>query len=372
MDIQYIQQFKDREEVQLLDDSVIDLINELFSSSNIKLKKYNNNDKKQNFNNSIKASINRIDNKTNFIINKISDTNTDAIIKEFITTFNYLTQDDFNIVQKCFFVELIKNDTFQKPIYDLYNNISIIYSSVCKINENYFINLIENKILNDYIEPLNDDLFNELNNEDNRINFLNLLHIMLNNKLNNDFVNEFTNVLLKTNEIPDIICWFRLNNIDKSLLEHKKEEKLSLRYNVLLENILNEDNNDNTVLINIDEDDNDDTKTELETEIDNIIEEYLFLKDFDEVRIYCKKIGENNELTFITELLIYYFTKRNTDQYLEYKNLFTSLYSKRIIKKKNFLTAWFNVIKMDLTDYTNIQSKKNNIKQIYNLLNMKI
>ena len=226
--------------------------------------------------------------------------------------------------------------------------------------------------MNDYIESLNDDLLNELNNEDNRINFLNLLHIMLNNKLNNDFINEFTNVLLKTNEIPDIICWFRLNNIDKSLLEHKKEEKLSLRYNVLLENILNEDNNDNTVLINIDEDDNEDTKTELETEIDNIIEEYLFLKDFDEVRIYCKKIGENNELTFITELLIYYFTTRNIDKYLEYKNLFTLLYSKRIIKKKNFLTAWFNVIKMDLTDYTNIQSKKNNIKQIYNLLNMKI
>jgi hypothetical protein len=53
MDIKYIQQFKDREEVQTLDENILNNILELFSSSNIKIKRYNNTEKKNSFNDNI-------------------------------------------------------------------------------------------------------------------------------------------------------------------------------------------------------------------------------------------------------------------------------------------------------------------------------
>lgn len=372
MDIKYIQQFKDREEVQTLDEDILNNILELFSSSNIKIKRYNNTEKKNSFNDNIKNSIKRVDNKTNLIINKISNTNINVITKEFITTFNYLTQKDFDIVQKCFFIELIKNDTFQKSIYELYNNISIIYINHCNLNEHSFINLVENKIINDYIENLNDDFFESLNNEDSRINFLNLLNLMNTNKLNNNFIDNFTTILLNTDEIPDILCWFKINNItDYSLLENKKEKDLSNRFRILLDNVLENNMDDEEYSIDDDEDE-EDNKTELETEIDNIIEEYLFLNDFNEIKIYCKKLGENNELLFMTELLNYYFISKSDEHFNDYRNLFTLLYSKRTIKRINFIDAYNNVLQNNLSLYKNINQKKNNIKQIYNLLKIKI
>ena len=257
MDIDYLLSFKDEPEVQNIDESILNKINSLFSKSYSK--SYSKKIKKKVVkpvlkNNVLKStklqnSKNKIENKVGLILNKLSDNNFDKLIIEFIETFNDVNQDDFDLILKTFFIKLIKHKKFQNVIFNFYKTISIIYINKFNLNEKYLIDFIENKIIYDY-QDKGKDIFNDINfktldTEDLRINNLLLIKLMIDNKkLKTQIYEIITELIIKTDYIPDVYIWFNVNknNIKYEnyfdILKLKLKNNLCKRYYVLLENLL--------------------------------------------------------------------------------------------------------------------------------------
>ena len=114
---------------------------------------------------------------------------------------------------------------------------------------------------------------------------------------------------MNTDYIPDISFWFSnkfiKNNFDIKNFNEKLVNKLSNEINnrslVLLKNLLDsndikyelntneeideESDEDNSICNNLD---NESLKSDLEIQIDNILEEYLLVEEFDEITSFIK------------------------------------------------------------------------------------
>jgi hypothetical protein len=145
------------------------------------------------------------------VLNKLSENNIDNLLVEFINNIGQISIEEYNIIQKTFYIKILSEINFVKVYLKFFNYINTIYNKVQNYDMKYFISIIETKFYNDYTDDIKIDeeykFINEFNTESHRINNLmiiqNLIHI---NIFNNDLcinkaINTF-NINLANN--PDV------------------------------------------------------------------------------------------------------------------------------------------------------------------------
>ena len=415
MKVDFLLSFKDAQEVQSLD---IDLLKEV---TGFVIKSYSKKAKKKIIkpilkcnllkNSTLQNAKNKIENKTNLILNKISKNNFDQIIGEFLSTFNEITQSDYDIILQTIYIKILKDEKFLKLFYNFYKTINNIYSSLFDFTNKALIDLIEAKSKLDYSEIKTEEKYlflKEYNKEENRINNLNLILLFIKSKnFKNSLAKNVSKLLVSTNNIPDIYFWFsnkQINKIDSiqnynDILKNKLSDDINNRYSVLLKNLLesnnisfeedneedndedNEEDNEEDSIIEyeIDEDNElnvseDKVKSEFEIEIDNLIEEFLLLEQFDEVKTFMDKFRKDDELVKIfTDTLLNFYFNNNLTNFTKFKNLFINIRKYKLIKSEIFKNSLSELLDSDdKFDYVNLENKIEKIIEIYKIVEIRL
>ena len=188
MDIKTINFWKSHNSVQNLDTEIIKKILFLFNSSkSYKIKK----SKKKLTNNILKnpklqVAKDKIENKVNLILNKLTKDNIDILINEFINLVNITSIEEYNIIQKTFYFKIINEIKFIDQYLVFIKIIFFIYKDKYNFEPNYFFELIENKIYFDYFDKNYDLKFifiKDLCCENYRLNNLSLIRKLVNNNI---------------------------------------------------------------------------------------------------------------------------------------------------------------------------------------------
>ena len=332
---------------KVLSKSNIDLIIKYFNNSNIKQKKIMAKQKKNNIfkNSKFRLDKNKIKNKIILILNKVSENNLDNLLIEFICNITIENEEDYYILQKEIYLKLLKDIKF---VNNILNFVSVIFKIIYykkQLLPNYFYYLIETKLQYDYnnIELDDEDLFlSELSSESDREAHLKLIYNL--NKKNYfkiDIIKIINELLLcQDKKIPDIYYWYKLNDnniIDsEKILVKNKINNLSLnnRDKILLESLINNLVENNTIILDssVEETNITDSDSFL-VEIQNIIEEYIYLKDNEEIieflKSNCSDFDKKN--SFCMYLIQNFFV--NTE--INWINLFNLLINKKYIYKSN-------------------------------------
>ena len=107
--------YKNDEKYSILDQQIINYILELFKKSTTKSNKVKLSRSKNILKNStFRLNKNKISNKTILILNKVSETNINKLLVEFINNISVENENDFKIVQKEFFIKMVKDSSFIK------------------------------------------------------------------------------------------------------------------------------------------------------------------------------------------------------------------------------------------------------------------
>lgn len=224
-----------------------------------------------------------VKNDINILLNKLCISNINNILIDFFNTIN-INENNINSFIKIIYNKILNEKNFIKAnsIF-LIKFFNIIYNKYNTTLTNIIINYITNEFNNNYLS------YDE-NKKENFLNFIkelieqnmlietiysDMIIYLLNKKLYIDiyFLLKNTNRIKKYNDIINNIINNNNNNIRlqtlfKSLTTKKKSKKKSIKKKISKK--LNHD-----------------------LEIENIIEEYLFLKDISEIKLYLK---ENNNI----------------------------------------------------------------------------
>jgi len=403
MKVEYLLSFKDHDDLKNLDDEFLNLISENF------IKSYSKKVKKKLIkpilkcnllkNSKLQTEKNTIESKVNLILNKLSKNNFDQIIEEFIIKFSEIEQYDFNIILKSLFVKAIKDEKFINIFLKFYNIINQIYSYLFDFNNKYFIDILETKIKFDYQKIKLDTEYSfleNLNSEENRINSLKILiYLVEKNNLKINVINVVSDYLMETDYIPDINFWFSnkfiKNKLDIKNFNEKLVNKLSNEINnrslVLLKNLL--DSNDIQYELNLDEEldedsdeensifnnlDDETTKSDFEIQIDNILEEYLLLEEFDEVSSLIETFNKDeNKKKIFMETLLNFFFNSTLNNVNKFKKLFVNLKKSKQFKIEIYKNSLIELLNNDdRFDYTDLENKILKITDIYKIIQIKI
>jgi len=404
MKIEFLLSFKNHKDTLELDSEFLKIVSENFT------KNYSKKTKKKNIKPILKCNLlkniklqndkNKTEYKANLLINKLSKDNFEEIIKEFIITFLEIEQDDFDIILEKIFTKMIKDDKFIGLFFKFYNKIYTIYNNLFDLSNQHLIDLIEQKIKFDYNSlKLEEDykFIENLDSEENRINGLRLVILLLeSNNLNKDIINIISNYLVGSKYIPDIYFWFSnkyiINNTNLECyydrLKNKLTDDINNRYIILLKNLLDNNNieydnieyneesesetePDNESVCNLE---NSTEKSEFEIEIDNILEEYMLLEEFDEVLMFIEPFKHDNATIklFMNYLLDFYFNSSLTNLN-KFKNLFINLKRTKIIKSDIFKQSLSELLcNSDSYDYMNLSTKIEKLIDIYKIIEVKV
>jgi hypothetical protein len=250
-----------------LDNDTLKLLDDLFSTNlNKKTKKIkkNNNILK---NNKLQRKKDNISSKVNLILNKLSENNINNLVIEFIESINQVDIENFEEIQKIFYLKIINEINFIKIYLDFFKIIGYLYKIVQNYNLEFFYNTIEIKFNLDY-NNLKQDLINdkysfinELNCENKRLNNLILIKKLVDhNFLSNHLINECDNIILNQNlYLSDIYYWY--NNKDNYTLSLEDNDKikniilnnnnLNSRDKILLECLIDNKKNSNKNIFNL-------------------------------------------------------------------------------------------------------------------------
>jgi len=324
MDINFLLSFKDHLDVQNFFLDIID-------SDNI-VKNYNKNDKNKYFkkplNNSLKKEISSV-NKFNLILNKLSETNFNNIIIEFIENINFLTFNEYNEFQKIIYLKILTDINYIDLYLRFLELINYVYNTVLNYNLNYILELVNIKFNFDYLDIENDkfDFINNLNINDSRINNIILIKNLFKYEIITiDQYNFFENFLLdnlKNKYISDIYYWKPIiNEINIFKLKNILKTKLNVRDKILIENLINNDN-----------------KTELNYIIDNY---YLNNNSFEDILDHINNSGlykdSISKINLCKKILEFHLNEN-------YKNVLLDLlkkiinYDSKIIDKNDIFSA---------------------------------
>ena len=352
--------FKSNAEVQELDDNVLENLVSIFgiidkNKKNKKLlKKSNINILK---NHKMQNKKDNIVNRVNLFLNKLSETNIDVLTIEFLENINQVDIENFEEIQKTFYLKIISEINFIKIYLQFLKVLGFIYWKVQSYDLSYFISIVESKFRLDYtefdIEPESKFVFvREIDGETKRINNL----ILIKNLIDQKFINEILNdnldhfIISQTVFLPDIYYWFNsrnkeLSNDEKNKInELLKNQNLNSREIVLLENLINKTNKlkqvsniTNTVKQPLKTTESAEIKTDtLKLELDNIIEEYILIKSVDEIKYFienrCSDAISKNK--FCESILDKYF-KSNKETSNELIELLKQLIKSQILFKSN-------------------------------------
>ena len=299
----------------------------------------------------------KIENKVNLILNKLSELNINNLLIEFVETIGKIKEEEFNDIQKAFYQKMQSDISFIKIYIDFYKLITQVYILQFNYSNKYMINIIESKFLYDYYDIEYTEKFNflmeyeDVNNfiisENKRINHLIIIKNMIySNILNNNLENIITDELLKQkNYYADIYYWLQNKTLDDTIKLSIKNiisnNTLPLREKVLLDNLIIDTKNTEVkgevkslATPKIKEQNiNSDT---LAIESENIIEEYLYMESIDEVKIFiesrCKDAISKNK--FCQYLFNKYF-ESNIESTSKILDFIKTLVKKQILFKSN-------------------------------------
>jgi hypothetical protein len=236
-----------------LDPSIIELITNLYCNNDYKNKKNKNYQKKiVNILKNPKIQIikDKILNKVNLILNKLSENNIENLTIEFLENIKINNINDFNEFIKVFYYKILSEINFSKYYLKFFHLITDIYKNVYGYNIEYFYNLIESKFIYDYENIINDEYNFLIDIDDKRINNLTLIMEMIKlNFFNNTFKLYFEEYVLNQHKyLSDIYHIFKNVEIKKQYIIDIKnllnDNDIQLRDKVLLENLINGNNED--------------------------------------------------------------------------------------------------------------------------------
>jgi hypothetical protein len=275
-----------------------------------------------------------IGNKFNLILNKLSETNFNNIITEFIENINYLTVDEYDEFQRVVYCKILSEINYINLYLRFLELVGYVYNHVLDYNLNYLINIIDIKFKFDYLnEEINNDKYNFLI-ELNRINNIVLIKNLYNYELiSQESYNFYENTLLSDKNIfiSDIYYWKPvINELNISKLKIILSNTKVIRDKILIENLLNNDN---------------------KTELDYVLEEYLVSKDKDNIIKYIHNncvdsISKTNLCKKIIEKIV-----NNTELLLDLLKFLINPDSKLL--NKIDLTNSYKLIKIDINHIIN-------------------
>ena len=312
MNIQTFLEYKNYKENKILNLDNIKNFNLIIKKYKNKYNKKKNNNILKNF--TLKNNKNKIENKTNLILNKLSSKNIDLIIEEFIKSINFKDIFEYHIFLKTLYIKILNEIQFIDIYIKFFKFITELYEYKFNYTQEYFIIILESKINYDYLNNnLNENMewLENYNNENYRKNNLEIIRYMVNkNLLNNKILKLLNSIILnQTKYYCDIYNWFLNNNItntEKSKINIIiKNNNLNFRNKTLLTNLINNKENNNIInntfiqnnknninKINISKfKNNTDKKVTIERfniESTNIYEEYLHLELIEEVINFIK------------------------------------------------------------------------------------
>ena len=342
LDISNFLSFKMDSNTQELNNTILEVLNSLFGSVD-KNKKIKKNIKKPNINilknQKIQNKKDIIGNKVNLILNKLSESNIDSLVIEFLQNINQVDLENFEEVQKTFYLKIIAEINFIKIYLQFLKILGFLYQKVQGYNLSFFYSLVESKFKLDYSDYNIDagsrlDFINEQDGELKRINNLILIKNLVESKMINTNIYDFCDNTIITQNIflPDIYHWYSSKNRDLTLDEVEqiktllKKEGVSSRETVLLENLINRKNKpvpieliqvqvskqQNTPVVPVSvvqtvvnkittqnqsyvekqkpqEKESEKIKTDtLQLECENIIDEFLIVKSIDDIKYFIE------------------------------------------------------------------------------------
>jgi hypothetical protein len=322
MDIESFVSLKNSPELEILSNEVMNVLTMLSGGKKV-FKNTNTKGNQLLKNPKIQLLKDKIENKVNSILNKLSELNVNNLLVEFVETIGKIKEEEFNEIQKTFYQKMQSDISFVKIYIEFFKLISYIYASEFKFSIKFMINILETKFQFDYKNvdyPEDYNFLMEYEDENNailcenkRVNHLNIIRTMINSGLLNNNLEVFiTDELLKQkNYYADIYYWLQNKQIDsktKSIIKNiVSNNSLPLREKVLLDNLIVEPKtveskletkSENKNLVKEIKDQNINTDT-LGIESENIIEEYLYMESIEEVKAFidtrCKDAISKNK-----------------------------------------------------------------------------
>jgi hypothetical protein len=355
LDINNFLIWKTDKSTQELDITIINKLNLLFGNL---IKKSKKNIKKNNVNilknQKIQNKKDNIDSKVNLILNKLSELNINSLIIEFIQNINQIDLKHFEEIQQIFYVKIISEINFVKVYLQFIKILGYLYNKVQNYDLSFFYSIIETKFMLDYsnydISP--ESKFNFLKEHDGeikRINNLILIKNLVEIKMLNITIYDICDQIIINQDIclPDIYYWYSSKNRDLNVDEkdkiniYLKKPNINSRETVLLENLINKkivklsDIKQKIVIDNKKEPEKININT-LELETINIIDEYLLIKSFDDVKYFIETrcidaIAKNKFCEYVFDR---YFSLNKTNSF-EVIELILELIKKKVLFKSN-------------------------------------
>jgi hypothetical protein len=392
LDIKQFITFKTNNDTIELDKNILNLFKSIFNGID-KNKKHKKFVKKVNTNilknQTVQNNKDIISNKINLILNKLSESNIDNLIIEFIQNINQVDNDTFNEIQKTFYLKIISEINFVKIYIKFLKIIGYLYNTVQGYNLSYFYSVVEYKFKSDYTQEIIissiKPFIQTLNDSTHRINNLIIINNLIDNNMLSKYIYDYCDNIIINQEIyiSDIYHWFNLKN--RQLTENEinnitiilKKNICSPRDIILLENLINNSIDNTPIIIPKSTPQNLPVikSDAFNNQCINILEEYLIENSLDDIKYFidtvCIDINTKNK--FCEYLFYYYFIVKsnNTDgkdssmiildlikQIIKNQYLFKSNVSKGLILFNN---NW-------KTQYNNCVNPINKMKKLLLLL----
>ena len=368
MNIETFKSLKNSPEALILNKSIIELINMLSVGGRRTIKNFNRGGNQLLKNPKMQLLKDKIENKVNLCLNKLSEMNINNLLYEFIESMGRINLPEYLEIQKAFYIKMQADISFVKIYLEFFKIISNVYKDVFNFEPDFFYSIIETKFFIDYssspiIVPNELVFLNEYEDETKRINNLIILRTVLNIlMLNTSTIQPIIDKLIleQTNYFTDIYYWFQNEKLTQPIKDKIKSiiftNSLPLREKILLDNLIDEklkvntENNTvlapklihnispiNTITPKTKTKHNDKIYTDtLKLETENILEEYLNLGIIDDIKEFiedrCKDALTKNK--FCQYIYDKYF-ETSTETSIKILDLIKVLIKKQILYKSN-------------------------------------
>ena len=383
LDIKQFITFKTDNDTFELDKNIFNLFKSLFNGID-KNKKHKKFAKKVNSNilknQTVQNNKDIISNKINLILNKLSESNIDNLIIEFIQNINQVDHDTFNEIQKTFYLKIISEINFVKIYIKFLKIIGYLYNKVQGYNLSYFYSIVESKFKSDYTEQfiissnLSYFIKNIINDTGHRINNLIIINNLINNNMLSKSIYDYCDNIILNQEIyiSDIYNWFNLKN--RQLTENEinnitiilGKNICSPRDIILLENLINKTNiientikhTNNENVSNVIQPYTPVIKSDaFNNQCNNILEEYLIENTLDDIKYFIDTVCiDTNTKNKFSEYLFYYYFTENIDSSMIIFDLIKQIIKNQYLFKSNLskgLLLFNNTWKTQCNKYIN-------------------
>jgi hypothetical protein len=368
LDLNVFLSFKINNDTQELDNMTLKKLNDLFGCIDKKNKKGLKKGVNILKNHKIQSKKDHIVNRVNLILNKLSESNIDNLVIEFLENINQIELEEYEEIQKTIYLKIISEINFFKIYLQFLKTIGYLYNKVQNYDLSFFYSIMEVKFKLDYLSytvPSKFIFVNELEGETKRINNLILIKNFIDTKfISQDLIKECDNIIInQTKFLPDIYYWF--NSKSRQLLEDEVKiikklltKDILQREKVLLESLVSKPstiiNKPTVKQINNVVPEVIKTNT-IVLECDNIIEEYILIKSLDDIKYFISNrcIDAISKNKFCEQLVDKYF-KGNKEVANDIIDLIKVLIKSQTLFKSNLsrgLLIIYNNWKDKMIDY---------------------